>query len=65
MMTIAMAARTARNSSMKVTQQNNFQSGMGSIMSCRLYFGLQRNISYFPFSYFSFPLLFFLFIITS
>ena len=47
------------NSSMKVSQQNNFQSGMGSIMSCRLYFGLYRNISYFHLTYFSFPLLLF------
>ena len=36
----SIAARTARNSYMKVTQQNIFQNGMGSIMSSRLYFGL-------------------------
>ena len=30
----------SQNSSMKVTQQNNFQKGLGSIMSRKLYFGL-------------------------
>jgi len=49
-----MAAPTLRHSSMKVTQENNFQRDLRSIMSRRLYFGLSHYISYFHLTYFSF-----------
>lgn len=60
-LTSFMAARTSRHSSMKVSPENNFQLGLRSIMSRRLYFGLSHSISYFHFTYFNFPLLLFIY----
>ena len=51
-----MVGRTSQNSSMKVAQQNNFQSGLGSIMYRKPYFGLQHF--FFIWQYFSSPLIF-------
>lgn len=58
-LTSFMAARTSRHSSMEVSPENNFQLGLRSIMSRRLYFGLSHI--YFHFTYFNFPLLLFIY----